>query len=595
MDGTVSSLRVVGPPDPGALVPLPRIVVRGASGDADAETDAVDRLEQTVARLWQFVAWLLAALAALHRQVLDLRCQANYWRAQHERARGREDDWKQKVQLLQGQIRELKRRLFASTSETSSATQPANGSTPPPPPKKKRRRGQQPGSKGHGRRNHDHLPTSDEACTLPADQTRCSCCGTPYEEIPGTADGEIIEIEVRAHRRRYQRHRYRCACACPGQPALLTAPPPDKLIAKSNLGISIWVEILCRKFAFFMPLYRTLADLRRHGLDVPSGSIIGGLQKLVPLFEPLYDQLVEHNRVAGHWHCDETRWFVFEQQPDKANFCWMLWVFAAKESVVFVLDPTRAHDVPEGHFGDAATGILNVDRYSAYKAMAQVKAGQMTLAFCWAHVRRDFLAVLTGWHELGAWAWAWVEEIGELYQRNDVRLALKDNPGAYAVADRLVREQVEHLRERCERERAQPDLRLPQSKVLKSLHKHWSGLTVFVDHPEVPLDNNTAERAQRGPVVGRKNYYGSGSLWSGRLAAMLFSLFQTVQLWHLDVGRWLTAYLTACAQAQGQPPADPSRYLPWNMHADERQRLRSASSKPPDPKPAQPPPADPGG
>jgi transposase len=594
MDGTGSSLRVVCPPDPWALVALPRIVVRGASCGADAETD--DRLEQTIARLCQFVALLLAAFKALHRQVGELRWQANYWRAQHERARGREDDLKEKVRLLQGEIRELKRRLFASKSETASAAQPTNGpATPPLPPKKKRRRGQQPGSHGHGRRHHDHLPTRDEDCTLPADQTRCSCCGTPYEDIPGTAAGDILEIEVRAHRRRYQRHRYRRACACPGQPALLTAPPPDKLIPKSNLGISIWVEILCRKFAYFIPLYRTLADLRRHGLDLPSGSIIGGLQKLVPLFEPLYDQLVEHNRLAGHWHCDETRWFVFVQQPDKANFCWMLWVFAAKESVVFVLDPTRAHDVPEGHFGDAGQGILNVDRYSAYKAMAQVKAGQMILAFCWAHVRRDFLAVLTGWQDLVEWAWSWVEAIGELYQRNDVRLALKDTPGAYAVADRLVREHVEHMRARCERERAQPDLRLPQSKVLKSLHKHWSGLTVFVDHPEVPLDNNTAERAQRGPVVGRKNYYGSGSLWSGRLAAMLFSLFQTVQLWHLDIGRWLTAYLTACAQAHGQPPADPSRYLPWNLSADDRQRLRSANSKPPDPKTAQPPPADPGG
>jgi hypothetical protein len=41
---------------------------------------------------------------------------------------------------------------------------------------------------------------------------------------------------------------------------------------------------------------------------------------------------------------------------------------------------------------------------------------------------------------------------------------------------------------------------------------HWDCLTVFVGHPEVPLDNNTAERAQRGPVVGRKNYYGSGAV-----------------------------------------------------------------------------------
>ena len=274
-------------------------------------------------------------------------------------------------------------------------------------------------------------------------------------------------------------------------------------------------------------------------------------------------------------------------------------MFVAKESVVFVLDSTRSHDVPEGHFGDDGKGILNVDRYSAYKAMAQVKAGQMILAFCWAHVRRDFLAVRTGWKELVDWAWSWVEEIGELYPRNDMRLALKGNPGAYAVADRLVREHVEHMRQRCASERALPDLRLPQSKVLKSLHNHWQGLTVFVDHPDVPLDNNTAERAQRGPVVGRKNYYGSGSLWSGRLAAMTFSLFQTIQLWDMDVGRWLTAYLAACAQAHGKPPPDPNSYLPWNMNADERQRLRVPKSKPPDPQAntptAQSPPADPSG
>ena len=55
----------------------------------------------------------------------------------------------------------------------------------------------------------------------------------------------------------------------------------------------------------------------------------------------------------------------------------MLWVFAAKESIVFVLDPTRSHDVPEGHFGADAEGIASVDRYSAYKAMAQVKAGKI--------------------------------------------------------------------------------------------------------------------------------------------------------------------------------------------------------------------------
>ncbi len=261
--------------------------------------------------------------------------------------------------------------------------------------------------------------------------------------------------------RRYHRQRYRCTCTCPNQPAVVTAPPPDKLIPKSNLGISVWVLILQHKFQFFQPLHRVLAELRGHDLHLAAGTITGGLQKLVPLFQPLYKLLVEQNRAEQHWHCDETRWRVFVKRADKAGFVWMLWVFATKESIVFVLDPTRAHDVPEGYFGDDAEGIVNVDRYSAYKAMAQVKAAQIILAFCWAHVRRDFLAVLTGWPELTDWAWSWVEDIGTLYQRNDQRLSLQEDAPAYAEADRLLRDQVEQMCQRWQNELSEPKLRLP--------------------------------------------------------------------------------------------------------------------------------------
>ena len=367
---------------------------------------------------------------------------------------------------------------------------------------------------------------------------------------------------------------------CPNQPAVVTAPPPDKLIPKSSIGISLWVLILRRKYEFFQPLHRVIAELRSHDLQLPSGTLIGGLQKLVPLFQPLYKLLAEHNRAEGHWHCDETRWLVFVKRTDRAGFAWTLWVFAAKESIV--LDPTRAHTVPKAHFGDDAEGIMNVDRYSSYKAMPQVKAGKLILAFCWAHVRRDFLTVLTGWPELTDWAWAWIEEIGTLYQRNDERLLLPKDTSAYTEADRLLRAQVEQMRQRRDRELAESTLRLPQRKVLKSLCNHWAGLTVFVDHPEIPMDNNEAERRQRGPVVARKIFYGSGSRWSGRLAAMMFSLLQTLQVWGMDSGKWLTAYLSACAKAQGQPPPDPQLYLPWNMTPQERQALSVAKSKPPD-------------
>lgn len=95
-------------------------------------------------------------------------------------------------------------------------------------------------------------------------------------------------------------------------------------------------------------------------------------------------------------------------------------------------------------------------------------------------------------------------------------------------------------------------LHLAQRQVLTSLRNrnHWQGLVVFVTYPEAPMDNNRVEQAIRNPVIGRKNYYGSGSIRSAKLAAMKFSLFQTIEPWrsmveyiHLILVRWLSSFL----------------------------------------------------
>ena len=107
---------------------------------------------------------------------------------------------------------------------------------------------------------------------------------------------------------------------------------------------------------------------------------------------------------------------------------------------------------------------------------------------------------------------------------------MREDAAAFAAADGALRAAVTSFGERGQAELREADVHPARRKVLESLGDHWTGLTVFVEHPEVPMDNNTAERSERGPVVGRKNYYGSGSVWSGQLAAMLFSLFQTLCL-----------------------------------------------------------------
>jgi len=103
-------------------------------------------------------------------------------------------------------------------------------------------------------------------------------------------------------------------------------------------------------------------------------------------------------------------------------------------------------------------------------------------------------------------------------------------------------------------------------KALESMKNHWDGLSIFVDNPDIPMDNNKAERGIRNPVIGRKNYYGSGAVWSGMLSMMLFSLFQTLEMNHIDPHAFLLSYLEACARNKGHPPQNIDDFVPWQVY-----------------------------
>ena len=493
--------------------------------------------------------------------------QAGYWKSMHERAVAREADLRAENDALRAQLRMREQQLFGKKSEAGGV--PGGPATPAAPTPKKPR-GQQPGKPGPRRRDHSRLPAAEEIIDLPDGERHCPGCGSPFLPFPGTEDGEILEVEVKAHRRVYRRKRYRPACACGCNPGIVTAPPPDKLIPKSTLGVSIWAEVLLDKYLFYRPTCRLLEDWKTHGLDLPLGTLTDGLRRLPPLFEPIHQALIERNQKQARWHADETRWMAFATVEGKVGHRWTLWAFHPEEAVVFVLDQGRAHDVPEDHLGPVEEGILSVDRYSAYKAMAQVKDGKILLAFCWAHVRRDFLGAARSWPKGEKWALERVGRIGQLYEHNEARLEVRDDPEAFALEDARLREHLGRMAERAEEEMSGPDVHPARRGPLASLQEHWGGLTVFVEHPEVPMDNNTAERVLRGPVVLRKNSYGSGAAWAGELAAMLFSVFQTLCLWDINPRAWLTSYLQACAKAGGKVPAALDEFLPWEMPPQKR-------------------------
>ena len=152
-------------------------------------------------------------------------------------------------------------------------------------------------------------------------------------------------------------------------------------------------------------------------------------------------------------------------------------------------------------------------------------------------------------------------------------MATEKGSAAFQAADEGLREAVAAMKTRRETERAGVGLATPCRKALESLDEHWEGLTRFVDDPRIPMDNNASERRARGPAVARKNFYGSGAAWSGRLAAALFSILATLSLWKLNPRRWLTWYFQRCAEAGGRVPEDIQPFLPWNLEAERKKEL----------------------
>ncbi|MBK6973333.1 MAG: IS66 family transposase [Sterolibacteriaceae bacterium] len=346
------------------------------------------------------------------------------------------------------------------------------------------------------------------------------------------------------------------------------------MIERGKFGISVWVSVLLDKFLYGRPSYRLVQDLADQGLNLSMGTLTGGLQAIAPLFEPVYEALLDELRAGAHWHADETRWEVFVDIEGKRGHRWYLWVFQSRAVAYYVLDASRSAAVPSAVLAEVDGGTISCDRYGAYKKFARLHPG-FTLLYCWAHQRRDLLMLANDYPQLAPWALAWVECIGVLFalhaQRREAWLAGRE----YGELDRGLRATVQEMADKREAALADPTLPAPAAKLLTSMRRHWAGLTAFLDRPQRALDNNEAERALRPAVVGRKNFYGSGSQWSGQLAAMMFSVLMSLRLWQVNPRTWLSAYLQACAENANRPP-DLAGFLPWRMDAARLAALRSA-------------------
>ena len=460
-------------------------------------------------------------------------------------------------------------------------------------------RGRQPGTPTPPRKPRPPLPVRNEHADPPEEACRCPRCGRAYR-THGSERSDYYEIEVSAHTRRVHRTRKRPACECPEAGEVVAAAPP-RLFRGTPYAVSVWSWYVVEAFCHQRPLRAVARQFVMLGLPVPAGTLASAHERLHKLFQPLEAEIGRHQAVAALVHGDETRWtiHVLAEQGESPR-CW-LWVCLSADAVRFRIDPARSADAAErlfGKIGRELKAVLVCDRYSAYRKLARECDGQFELAFCWAHVRRDFLDLGTRRPQWQAWSEEWVAGIGALYGLNRERLAAWDpeaprdaQSAAFERAQALLAGAVPALFRQAREElaalppppgkdsKAAAD---PRRKPLQSLLNHQPGLEVFVARADVPMDNNPAERALRGPIVGRKLSFGSFSEQGAKLRGCLWSVLGTLALAGICPWRWTQAYLQRCAELGGAPAA--RRWLPWGLDPARRAAL-AAPGQPPGPDP----------
>lgn len=524
-----------------------------------------------------------------------------FWRAEAERLAAENVVLQARVVDLEGQVGALTEKVsvlarmaFGTSSEkapkpAAGEADPAGGSVGDDPAggqgdgQEKRGRGQARGSAGHGRRDYSHLPTREEIHDVAEGERVCPRCGAAYV-LFGEECCEQIDWQVQLTRVVHRRLTYRRSCRCPVR-GVLVAPPVPKAISKGRFTTGFLARLLVEKFVLGRPAHRIVAALAHDGLPVAEGTLAGVFAALSGLLAPLAELITQRNAAAAHLHVDETSWQVFAAVQGKDSHRWWCWVFIGPDTTVFRIAPSRSLTVLAEQLGidtDVDTGalpnglpggrqvLLSSDFYTVYQSLGRLDG--VDNLWCWAHIRRYFIRAGDAHPELAAWTAGWVERIAALYTAHTAITPTVAGSPAHTLATAQFSAALNTIDTERHAQARHPDLLHPAAgKVLATLDRESDGLARHREYPQLPLDNNTAERALRGPVVGRKNYYGSGSVVSAQLASRVFTITATAERTGLNPLTYLRAYLQECAHAGGTAPTGEAltRFLPWAAGTDD--------------------------
>jgi transposase len=264
-----------------------------------------------------------------------------------------------------------------------------------------------------------------------------------------------------------------------------------------------------------------------------AGGLVAAWQRLAGVLEPWYVRIAELARASGHLHADETGWRMNGQT-------WWLWCFANRRVCYYLIDPSRGSPALEKFLAEAFDGVLITDFWPAYAAFATERQ------CCLVHLLRELEKVDE--HNRSAEWQAFAKQLRRLV-RDGIRLRKRADfdPQRYASRIRRIDGRLMAL---AQGTYGDADAR----RLAKRLLKHCDELFTFLDHPEVPFENNLAERMIRPAVILRKISQSNRSEKGAAVQAVLMSVYRTLKLGGLDPLATITVALRTYLSDGQLPP-----------------------------------------
>jgi transposase len=407
-----------------------------------------------------------------------------------------------------------------------------------------------------------HLPRLD--VTIEPEDTNCPCCHSPMHRI-GEETSERLDV-IPAQFRVIVTHRPKYACrGC--EQAVVQAPAPERLIKGGLPTEAMVAHVLVSKYAWHLPLYRQSQILCSQGLDIKRSVLAFWVGYAAAELEPVYRRMRELILGSGKIAMDETTAPVLDpgRGQTKKGYFWAIarddrpWKGADPPAVAFTYAPGRGA-VHALKLLDGYRGVVQCDGYAVYKTVAdKPREEAITLAFCWAHLRRQFFDIAKdGQAPVASEA---LERIAKLY------LIEKAIRGQTAVARRAARQErskplVLDLKTWFEHQLTRLSGKSLTADAIRYAFNHWDGLTRFLDDGRIELDTNLVERNIRPIVLNRKNALFAGHDEGAQNWACIASLVETCKLNGVDPQTYFTDVITRLVNLW--PASRIDDLMPWN-------------------------------